>query len=104
MLIFILTFGLMALITRWISDVMPPGITMSIVSTIMIAVLSPLVGLACGLFLALCLSQELDERDYIVSGTTKGVVFMILAPFVVGYYRKRRLSRAPQTERRPIIS
>ncbi|MDW9638486.1 hypothetical protein CN204_30095 [Sinorhizobium meliloti] len=101
MLIMFVVLGIVFAVAKWISDRLPPGgwPTLTAVTSAMFA--SAVVGIGSSVLLAYfdVAGEHMDSNSYLANGIVNSVVSLIVSPFLVLYYRRKRPLASPPRPR-----
>ena len=88
-------FGSVILLVYWLSEAVPSGFKFSALVAAIAMIAAPIIGFAWGALLAYMDRHIATPSEYLASGFVNGTLATIAAPFLVAYYRRKRVRPAP---------
>lgn len=92
MIAFALVFGTMWLVAKYLSAALPRGLWYSVLAAIICIVAAPPIGLGVGIIMSASgIGRDvISAGEHYLDGIRTGVLAILVMPFVVAVYRRRR--------------
>ncbi|MDT3377416.1 hypothetical protein RNI52_08795 [Labrys neptuniae] len=87
----VVVFGAMLVISRELIRIMPIGVIYTIFSVFILGILALLVGAGVGILFAFVdQKRQMPLSEHLASGIVQGILFIIITPFVVFWFRRKQ--------------
>ncbi|RVM00625.1 hypothetical protein [Sinorhizobium meliloti] len=108
MLVMLVVLGVVFAVAKWSSDRLPLGGWSTLTAVVLAMVASVVVGVGSSVLLAYfdVAGEYMDPNAYLANGLVNALISLIVSPFLVLYYRRKRRAGVKTTAKpsRPTLA